>query len=245
MTIERECGKDQVIEFGTRRLQTNLWGVGENEKIPPFRDCVFNYGRYFGWRWDRSNPVPMPGDRNVSPIYPDITTGTSPWGGYHTNPLLPVQVNKIQSLQFEVKYMYTIPPRKEDSLNLAYDIWVIDRPVPDDVSLKTKKEIMVWANRQNVPMPAPKAQVDDGINQYDLMAWDNYNAFIPATDVLPRFGVHTHRADVKKLVDYLVQQNLIPADWYLAEIALGNEVWKGRGMVYVIDWSLNLNGVQI
>ena len=238
-----KCGRDRLVEWGTRRVQTNLWGVPPDESFRDYRNCVFVYPWYFGWKWDRQYPKPLPGEQSVSPICPDITTGTTPWGGYATNPNLPVKVGDIQSLMFSVNYRYSVIPYPKDSFNLAYDMWVLDKKVPDKVSLNTKKEIMIWVNRQNVPMPPPVAQVSDGINTYDLVAWEGYNAFM--LNVPASYGSKTHTVNVNVLLDYLVAQNLIPADWYLAEIGLGNEVWKSRGQINVTKLAYNLNGVSI
>ena len=238
------CGKDKVIEYGTRRIQTNLWGVPSNESINYNKNCVFlNSDGTFGWKWDRPNPQALPGDQYVAPIYPDITTGTSPWGGYASNPNLPIKVSDILSLTLSVDYRYSVLPSQSDSLNFAYDMWVLDKPVPDQVSLDTKKEIMIWISKQNVPMPAPIAKVSDGINTYNLDAWEGYNAFMLEAPLSS--GNKSHRVNANRLLDYLVAHDLIPADWYLAEIALGNEIWKSQGQINIKTMTYELNGVNI
>lgn len=244
MYKEYMCGKDKLIITGTRRIQTNMWGVPTTEIIPFEKNCIFiNEDDTVGWKWDRPDPKPLPGETYTAPTYPDITTGTSPWGGYNSNPNLPVKVSDISSLTLSVDYHYPVLPSPSDGLNFAYDAWILDKKKPDKETLRTKKELMIWVNRQNVPMPAPQAQVSDGINLYDLDAWTGYNAFI--LNVPPPSGAASHKVDVKKLLDYLVAHDLIPANWYLAEIALGNEIWKSRGQINIDKMEINLNGVVI
>ncbi|MDP2816165.1 MAG: hypothetical protein Q8O19_05755 [Rectinemataceae bacterium] len=241
--MTRVCGKNQVIIAGTRRLQTNLWGVTDGEEIDMAKNCCIMCYSGYGWKWDRQNPKPLPDSKYTAPIYPDITTGTSPWGGYNSNPNLPVKISDINTLEFRVDYEYLIMPSGDDSLNFAYDAWVLDKPKPDGETLLTKKEIMIWVNRQNVPMPSPVAQVSDGTNTYDLMAWENYYAFI--LNVLPAEGENSHKVNVKLLIDYLVEHGYIPVTWYLAEIALGNEIWKSSGRMQIRDMAIVLNGGKI
>jgi len=218
--------------------------VPSNEYINLSKNCVLlNSDGTFGWKWDRPDPKPLPGEQYIAPIYPDITTGTSPWGGYNSNPNLPVKVRDIGSLMFSVDYRYSVLPSRSDGLNFAYDMWVLDKPVPDQVSLDTRKEIMIWINKQNVPMPPPIAQVSDGINKYSLDAWEGYNAFM--LEVLPSYGSKSHNVNVKVLLDYLVHRGFIPADWYLAEVGLGNEIWKSRGQMQITKLEYMLNGISI
>uniref|UniRef100_A0A6M3LWK7 Putative glycoside hydrolase n=1 Tax=viral metagenome TaxID=1070528 RepID=A0A6M3LWK7_9ZZZZ len=239
----RVCGKNKVIIIGTRRLQTNLWGIPDSEQIDMAKNCAIMCYSGYGWKWDRQNPKPLPDQTYTAPIYPDLTTGSSPWGGYASNPNLPVQISAINALEFNVNYEYLMMPSSDDSLNFAYDMWVVDKPIPDAETLRTKKEIMIWVNRQNVPMPPAVAQVSDGVNLYDLMAWENYNAFI--LNVLPAEGVNSHTVNVKALIDYLVDHGYIPATWYLSEIALGNEIWKSAGRMQIRNMTIALNGNKI
>ena len=237
------CGRDKVIISGTRRIQTNLWGVPTNEVVDFEKNCVFvDESDKYGWKWDRPDPKPSPGQQDPWPIYPDVTTGTTPWGGYNTNPSLPVKISDIKTLVFRVEYEYTAMPSPSDGLNFAYDAWIIDKAKPDAETLRTKRELMIWINKQNVGMPAGPS-VSDGMNTYTLATWEGYNAFM--LEVVPPSGVATHEVNVKKLLDYLVQQNLIPANWYLAEIAIGNEVWKSKGAMLLTKIELNLNGQVI
>ena len=239
-----KCGRGQVIEFGSRRLATNLWGAPLYENISLDDNCVFkNYDGAFGWTWNRTFPVALSGENNTSPIYPSAGTGTDPWGGYSTSNYLPKRIMDISSFTLDVRYQYSALPSPSDSVNLAYDIWITDtdRPNPET----PRKEVMIWLNRLNVPMPEDKRleDVSDGYNTYRQYAIENATAFI--IDSAPSSGVKYQKANPKKLIDYLVAKGDLNGDLWVSKIDLGSEVWKSQGKIDILKLYIRINNMLI
>ncbi len=239
-----KCGRDQVIEFGSRRLVTSLWGAPLDENISPLDNCVFkNYDGTFGWTWNRTVPVALSGENNTSPIYPSVGTGTDPWGGYSTSKYLPKRIMDISSFTLEVRYQYSALPSPSDSVNLAYDIWITDTDRPNHE--RPRNEIMIWLNRLNVPMPEDKRleDVSDGYNTYRQYAYGNYTAFI--IDMPPSSGTKYHKANPKKLIDYLAAKGTLSGDLWISKIDLGSEVWKSQGKIEILKLYIKINNMLI
>jgi len=239
-----KCGRGQVIEFGSRRLATNLWGAPLDENISPLDNCVFkNYDGTFGWTWNRTVPVALSGENNTSPIYPSVGTGTDPWGEYSTSKYLPKRIMDISSFTLEVRYQYSALPSPSDSVNLAYDIWITDTDRPNHET--PRKEVMIWLNRLNVPMPEDKRREDvsDGYNTYRQYAIENATAFI--IDSAPSSGVEYQKANPKKLIDYLVAKGDLNGNLWVSKIDLGSEVWKSQGKINILKLYIKINNILI
>lgn len=239
-----KCGRGQFIEFGSRRLVTNLWGAPAEENISPSENCVFrDYDGIFGWTWNRTVPVAFPGENITTPIYPSVGTGTDPWGAYSTSKYLPVRIMNISSFTLEVSYQYSTLPAPSDSTNLAYDIWITDTDRPDRHT--PKKEFMIWLNRLNVPMPENKRleDVSDGYATYRQYAIGNYTAFI--LDAPPRSGIIYQKVNPKKLIDYLVAKGDLSGDLWISKIDLGSEVWQSQGKIDIIKLNIKINNMNI
>lgn len=238
-----KCGKDQVIDFGSRRLSTNLWGTPSEEDISLNDNCVFKYPGYFGWSWSRKNPIAFQGENNTAPIYPSVGTGTDPWGGYSTSKYLPVRIMNISLFTLDVSYYYAALPSPSDSVNLAYDIWITDTDKPNPET--PRNEVMIWLNRLNVPMPEDKRleDVSDGYNTYRQYAWENYTSFI--LNAAPSSGTKYHKANPKRLIDYLVAKGNLNKALWISKIDLGNEVWDSSGKIEIINYNIKINNILI
>ena len=239
-----KCGRDQIIEIGSRRLTTNMWGAPLDENISPLDNCVFiNYDGSFGWSWNRTVPVALSGETDPFPIYPSVGTGTDPWGGYSTSKYFPVRIMNVSSFTLEVRYQYSALPSPSDSVNLAYDIWITDTDKPNHEI--PRKEIMIWLNRLNVPMPEDKRleDVSDGYNTYRQYAYGNYTAFI--IDSAPSSGIKYQNANPRKLIDYLVAKGTLSSDLWISKIDLGSEVYKSQGKINILKLNMRINNILI
>ena len=242
--VTQKCGRYEAYDFKHKRLITNLWGLGQNEVISMDKNCIFvNSDDTYGWKWDRPNPKPQSGQTNIAPFAPSICVGTDPLGAFATTEYLPIRLRDIDSLILYANYIYSLMPSAEDSQNLSYDIWVTDSGDPKPST--PRKEIMVWLNRLNVPMPEDKRgdDVSDGYNTFKQYAWENYHAFI--LDVLPQPEKKTSTVDLKKIFEYLLDKGVLKGDQWLALIALENEVWKGKGEMTINQMDSQLNGTWI
>ena len=243
-TSTYKCGRGQVIDFGSKRLATNLWGAPLDENISLDDNCVFkNYDGTFGWTWNRTVPVALSGENIPSPIYPSVGTGTDPWGGYSTSKYLPVRIMDIGSFTLEVRYRYSALPSPSDSVNFAYDIWITDTDKPNPET--PRKEVMIWLNRLNVPMPEDKRleDVSDGYNTYRQYAIENTTAFI--IDAVPLSGVKYQKANPGKLIDYLVAKGDLNGNLWISKIDLGSEVWKSQGKIEIFKLYIKINNTLI
>ena len=243
---EKEIGTFRywgTIENGSLRLNNNMWGLTNEERITK-RVKSYIYYKFngnFGWEWDR--PDPRNGsDIYISPIYPEVTIGTAPYANSpdSTTSYLPIKLKNILSMTTEIKYRYVEPPT--GAYNLAYDIWFID-------NIGTKKaEIMIWPYG-GLGVDIPLDNVSDGKNEYEyyyrsprnIQTWDYHSFVLKDQDPVPL----DYSVNMRALFDTLIRSGKLNTDWSISYMSLGNEVWRGSGKIEISKFIVNINGENI
>lgn len=227
-----------TIDFGSRRLTTNIWGAPQGETL----DCgVFlNRDKTFGWYWSRQNPQMNQGESFVHPIYPNVRIGASPLEKSNARQF-PIKVGDLKALSFDVTYEY--PALPTGAYNLSYEMFFSDTKTSGP-NLVPKAEVMIWIHRTfTQPANAYEGDFSDGNNSYLLYSWVNsdgttYSSFIMKGD--PQLqGQHT--VDAKALLDQL---HLDPA-WYMLGVQLGSEIVNGTGRIQINKLNVNVNGARL
>ncbi len=220
-----ETGEDWgEFTCGEYLLANNVWGKGDLTdydqtigiaKTPD--SCHFRWA----WRWPVSS-------LNSVRAYPEIIYGWKPWSAASTTPSLPVQVSAIQALDVHLKFS-TQPTGKYNS---AFDLWLTSTNPPTGETIT--REIMIWVGEAAMsPAGAKVASLEIAGIPYHLYKeqWDwTYLAF---TQQEPQ---PTETIPIAELLAYLVDNQYIQANEYLASIEFGNEVINGSGETLVDEF---------
>ncbi len=227
-----------TIAFGSRVLDSDFWGVGENETLSG--NVYLNKDGTFGWDWQREDPTPRAGTTAILPIYPNVRVGDG-FGEKSTSKFLPIRAGEISGLKFDVAYKYLTAPSGE--YNFAYEMDFGDSKRPA-AGTAPKAEVMIWIHHTfGQPPDTYQGDFTDGINSYRLYSWTMadgrlYFSFMMVGDPLLS---SEHTVDAKRLLDKLT----LNPNWYLLGIQLGNEVLDGSGKIEIDKYSLELNGHRL
>jgi hypothetical protein len=214
------------LPCGEFLLVNNVWGkedlTGYSQSIGIADDpeaCRFRWS----WDWPRTS------DGSVR-AYPEIIYGWKPWNPASTTPSLPVQLSALEELEIELTYI----TQADGRFNTAFDLWLTSTNPPTGETIT--REIMIWVGEaQMIPGGSRVASLEiDGI-PYSLykVQWDwTYLAFIQeseqATAIIP----------IADLLRYLVDNQHVQPDEYLASIEFGNEIVYGSGQTQVDEFNV-------
>ena len=223
--------------------ENNVWGQGDsvtNDRLQCLLKRVADGKMQYGWRWRWGRA-----GGNVK-AYPEVVYGHKPWFTFSTTPDLPRPISAIN----EFTVAYDVSMNAHGRYNLAFDIWVTnsDTPTPSAIT----HEIMIWVgDRANAWEPYPGKRVKSvmiGGAAYDLYVkpraeWlaehgapnVDYIAFNAAT------AQHSGAIDIKEFLDYLTENDHLPANGYVASAEFGNEVMHGSGELWLKTYEISIN----
>ena len=220
-------GRVQVPFTGDRWYNSNVWNKaaagGE-----PYEQCILRRvvdgEDEYGWRWR----WPL-GTGDVKG-YPEVIHGFKPWN-LPTRSALPKRISAVRELR--VDYEAYLAP--EGAYNLAFSLWVTRDNPPTAEGIT--HEIMVWMDRSCGFQPYPHsrvAEVEIGGATYTLVIeraqstfGQTYVAFVSHTDQF------AGSVDFAPFLAYLVEHGHLPADHYVTDVELGNEVISGTGELWL------------
>jgi hypothetical protein len=238
ISVFRATRQGNVIEFNSRTLTRDTWGAPPTEKMTS--NVYLNKDHTFGWYWNRANPVKLPGNTFVQPIFPNVRIGAD-FGAKSNSSSFPVKTGAVQNLNFSVDFQYVTPPI--GNYNFAYQMYFTDTDKPG-VDATPKAVVMIWLHHTfNQPSDRYKGDFSDGTNTYELYSCTfsdgrQYYSFLlkgrPLLDA-------QYNVNAKTLLDSL---SLDP-ELYLLGVSLGNEIWSGSGKIEIRKVTVNLNGNQI
>lgn len=233
---------EEHFEDGYFMCTDNKWGEYKLKQGEIYEQYVLKKQNIFGWSY-----YPPKRDRGVVG-FPEIFLGQSPWGGESTSNKLPVQINKISTLEtsYDVK-MYCQPKK----YNLTFDLWFTHNSSinPNNIS----HELMVWEDR-NIAMPygtykktvklkSGTYKVYSGIMDRSSdnlgIGWWNFTAFVRQDR--RRKG----EIDLKEIIYEMLDMGLISQYDFLCTIEFGNEVYNSVGVSIVYEFIVHLITKQI
>ncbi|MBN1799345.1 MAG: hypothetical protein JW822_12260 [Spirochaetales bacterium] len=225
-----KCIDANEITLGEFILSNNTWNKGN---VRNYDQCIFQMQKHsvfpFGWKWD------WPLDEYQVRAYPEIIYGWKPWSSRSTTKTLPVRISEMK----EIIATYEIQMSVDGRYNLAFDIWLnrSSRPGGNNIS----RELMIWLDR-NAMIPAGSLMgnvmiagewYEFFIGNASHAAW-TYIAFVKINPEL--------KGDTKihEFVNYLVKNNHISAQEYIACIEFGNEIISGSGETVIKQYAISV-----
>ncbi len=199
----------------------------------------------FDWNWQSFVGNPVLG-------YPSIFFGARP-GAASTSSALPQLIGQLDSVTVNWNHALT-HGSGTDSGDVLLDNWITTRTDASDYTQAggVAVELMVFldnwgANWATYYLAWPVVNIngssyyfsgapDGGVNNGQYTASAVYRAsFFPVTP----FGA-AGSLDLKPFLDYLVNNQLIPGNLYLADVEFGNEINQGTGRDVVNDYSVQV-----
>ncbi|MEM0996067.1 MAG: hypothetical protein AAGN35_03260 [Bacteroidota bacterium] len=233
----RNCGAYATLTLGDLKLENNVWNAGG---LPSnsYSQCIYTYDQgarpLLGWAWQYPDNAP-----GVN-AYPQLIYGFKPWQPPSTSPDLPRKVSDIQRLK--VTYAAEVT-RNGGDYNLAFDNWI--NASADITPQNILFEFMIWEDTHRlVPFGDYQGEVVTSHGTYRFYMgepdWEppgsnwTYLAF-------QRIGNRTQgTVDIDELLSYLINQNIVPTDSYLASLELGNEVGNSTGRTVISRFAVDL-----
>lgn len=234
-TVE-ECGDFSLINQAEINIENNTWNA-TNLAPGSYEQCIYQYNNaenWVGWKW--SYPATAEGIN----AYPQLIYGKKPWHSGSTTTALPIEIDQIERLK--VQYAVAIS-RNEGEYNLAFDNWISSAASsrPEEIQF----EFMIWEDyHEIIPFGDFIANVVTPNGTYDLYtgepSWEpegtnwTYIAFV-------RTSKRTEgTVDIDLLLQYLVDQGIVPGESYLSSIEFGTEIGNSKGFAVIKSFNINL-----
>lgn len=202
-------------------------------------DSLFQYG--WSWSW--------PMGRSVIYAYPQIKIGASPWlPEPKFDSRFPLEISKLK----ELAIAYDVEIFANGDYNLATTMWLVNEP---DIGTKPNPdiiaaEIMIWtfatenhfepAGKKYGEIHTPNHIWEVWLNKdWSDMSGQNDNKWINITFKAKDFSVKS-KINGKVLLDYAIQENMLPSHLLIADIELGNEIMSGSGLTWIKAFDVDI-----
>lgn len=225
-----KCAEFATINQGEITVENNTWNA-TNLAVGSYQQCIYQHNisgeNKIGWKWS------YPDSATGVNAYPELIYGKKPWHSTSTTAALPVVISSIS--QLKVQYAVALS-RNEGEYNLAFDNWISSAASsrPEDIQF----EFMIWEDYHEItPFGDFVANVSTPNGDYTLYMGDPtwepegtswiYIAFVRTQT--RREGT----VDVDLLLNYLVDQDLVPEDSFLSTIEFGTELGNSKGYAVI------------
>lgn len=219
------CEDNKRIVLGDYILHNNVWNKGDRTD---YTQCVFAQSdtpsAVMGWRWA------WPGTGKQVKAYPEVMYGNSPWDDEPPTGRLPVPVSVR-----DLFVTYDASIQATGIWNVALEMWLTSSLSPAEENITD--EVMIWIDADGM---VPGSSVYDtmtldgmdyylviykghGDNSGGSSARWSYIAFVSREPML------SGTLNIGSFLDYLLQNEIIEPDRYIASIELGTEVASGEG----------------
>ncbi len=235
---QQACSPFATFELSELKVENNSWNAAQADS-DRFGQCVFTLEDVslgnFGWRWS------YPGAAKTVMGYPEVIYGWKPWYPASTTEKLPIRLDKIDSIQvsYAVEYLDI-----KGTYNLAFDNWLSSSDLVNPGNAIF--ELMIWEDAGSL---TPFGQYQgDVVTQSGTYAfyqgepdWEpagsnwTYLAFVRLEE---RQQGTVHLED---FIDYLIAQEIVSPEVYLASIEFGNEIGPGSGTTFVKAFEVTVN----
>jgi len=224
-SITLNCDEYFSLETELGVLNNNVWNKTAAE-TDAWSQCLekrmIDSTLQFGWSWS------WPTHRRVIYAYPQIKVGSSPWlPEPKFDSRFPLKISKLNELTIS----YDVEISASGNYNLATTMWLVNAShtgnVPNPNSIAA--EIMIWTfATENHFDPAGKKQGEFHNSDRTWEVWLDKEW-------------SDKSIDSKGLLNYAIQENMIPSNLLIADIELGNEVMSGSGLSWIKAFKIDIS----
>lgn len=240
------CENYQSISVDKGILYNNVWNY-KAAKDFPWEQCLVQkpnssppvYG--WAWRWPENG-------RNIYG-YPQIKRGVSPWDPLpKTTEKLPIQLKLLDSLIVS----HELEINADAEFNVATSMWMTNTPDIGDKPnpLVITAEVMVWTYTTAKHLsPAGEEVGVITVDAKDWSVWVNKNWGDASKQNDNKWVYVTLKAETESLINSFdavkllndpIFRDLNLDESYIADIELGTEVMRGRGVVWVKGFDIEI-----
>ena len=239
--VTSDCTNYSTTSQGRFQYHNSMWA--QDKAQGPFEQCVVARkiaGKtQLGWTWN------WPGYEPLGFGYPEIIFGWKPWSAQSTTPALPLRISEIRALTVR----YAVVTEHTGKVALSLSMFVTDSSAASAANPRAiVAELVLWLDypEQATPVGTRTAVFDVAGTGYELWhtpqhgdrgdgsGWDLYYLKGPNHQ---RQGA----IQIRPLLDWLQQQNLVRSDRFVASVELGNELMGGSGTTWVEDFDVAVN----
>ena len=199
----------------------------------------------YGWSW----VWPTAKGNNIY-AYPQIKLGISPWDpSSSVKSDFPIKGSTVRSLVVE----HELEIQGSSEHNVATSLWLTntreigDSPNPSIIVA----ELMIWSyatpNHMN-PAGSHTDNFEAGNQTWEVWVEKNWRDASGANDntwVYITFRAKNQslktKFDVMSFTNYAIEQQILPADFYISDIELGTEIMSGSGLAWVKQFNVVVN----
>lgn len=213
-----------ALNFPKYQVKSNMWGTFKLKTGLPVYAAVKEDGWYFR----------APSKNRGVIGYPSITFNNTP-----------IKVKDV--FNYTPQYTSWLSVERYRKFNTSFDFWLGKEPefsFPD-----VTHEVMVWDN-YFVALPFGKFKEEVKIGEHLYRVYTGYidkraeNLGVDGwhyTAFLKVNRCESNTLDVKRVLDYLVEEQIIDVNSYLLRSEFGNEVYNATGKMEILDFSYTLN----
>jgi len=190
--------------------------------------------RAFGWQWR------WPPSTDVV-AYPELVCGTKPWDtevAYTLGGAFPFQVG---TARLDVDFDLAL--QASGVHNTAFSLWAVSDTEQPKATITN--EIMIWVdNAGMMPAGTRKSSIVASDVTFDVYVMPNQTDHSGSTDAIWTYAAFVARQpmssghlDVEVFLDELERLGALPADAWIGDLELGNEIVGGGGVMEVTGFA--------
>lgn len=234
--IEESCDDFATLSYERFTIENNTWGSSRTNgetyeqciSIAEIEEDVFNIG--WSWQW------PM-GSGGVK-AYPEIYFGSKFGSQSDINSGLPARANQIQEYTITFAYQEMLTAIHQER-NIAFESWF---HTSDNISFdNVEYELMVWLDKTENFYPGGSYVTDITLDnvEYEFFMGDFpewiYFAFVR------KESITAGSLRWNSFVEYLIEENHLNPNSYMADIEFGTEIIEGEGTFTITEFDININ----
>jgi hypothetical protein len=242
-TISCDDYYSEITPNGT--LYNNVWNKHAAQKLS-WSQCLEKNSSsgLYGWSW-----VWPTKKNNAIYAYPQIKLGTSPWAPTpNLYPEFPLDHSLINSLVIE----HELDIQSNGEHNVATSLWLTNTKeignTPNPSAILA--ELMIWSyatpNHMN-PAGTHTESFEIGSQTWEVWVDKNWSDTSGVNN--NKWVYITFRAknpslkakfDLIDFIDYVVEHQILPNNFYIADIELGTEIMSGSGLLWVKQFNVTI-----
>ena len=246
-TITLGCENYQSIPLNNAVLYNNVWNK-DSAKDYNWTQCLEQKPNsvkpVYGWSWDWPNK----GRQIFS--YPQIKFGSSPWDPLpKIDARFPVRLGDLATLVIN----HDLDIDSNGQFNVATTLWLVNSPNIGDAPNPSiiKAEVMIWTFATDKHMNPAGRKI--GVIKQDDKNWSvwlnenwgdvsgqNNNKWINITFKAEESHL-SNQFNIAALLDHDLLSELNLHDSYVADIELGTEIMRGKGLLWVNHFDVDMS----